>query len=118
MKKAYLIYHRDSSDYEAETIPLMVCESKKLAEDVVAEICVFGASLGRLLFDEYYDENGEPTSDESWEARCESNKMELESANWPYFYKPQSDDFEDDHDNRPHKRFKSENLKIQELPLV
>lgn len=56
--KAYLIYHHDSYDYDSQTIPLMVCESKERAEDVVAEICVFGASLGRRLFDEYRDENG------------------------------------------------------------
>lgn len=118
MKKAYIIYHRDSSDYETETIPLMVCESKERAEDVIAEICIFGQSLGRRLFDEYLDENGENVSDEVYWARIESNRMELETANWPYFYKPQSDDFEDDYSNRPHKRFKSENLKIQELPLV
>lgn len=118
MKKAYLIYHYDSYDYDSETVPLMVCESKERAEDVVSEICVFGASLGRRLFNEYRDENGETTSDEAYEARLESNRMEFQNANWPYSYEHHYDDFEDDYGNPLHKRFKSENLKIQELPLI
>lgn len=118
MKTAYLIFHLDSYDYDSQTFPLMVCGSKERAEDVVSEICIFGQKLGRRLFDEYRDENGETTSNEVYEARCESNRMELEASNWPYSYEYRYDDFEDDYSNRPHKRFKSENLKIQELPLL
>jgi hypothetical protein len=117
MKKSYLIYH-DDGEYDSQLSPRIICESKERAEDVVAEICAFGANLGRRLFDEFRDENGEDVSDEVYWARVESNRMEFETANWPYFFKPHLDDFEDDYNNRPHKRFKSENLKIQELPLL
>lgn len=31
MKTAHLIYHHDSYDYDSQTIPLMICETKERA---------------------------------------------------------------------------------------
>lgn len=117
-EKAYLIYH-DSEEYESQLSPRIICLTRKRAEDIVAEICTFGQSLGRRLLNEFRNEDGEDVSDEVYCARVESNRIEMESAKWPHEWEANLySDFENDYSNRPHKRFKSENLKIEELPLV
>lgn len=118
MKIAYLIYH-DDGEYDSQISPRIICHTRERAEDIIAEICVFGQKLGRQLFDEFRDINGDDASDEIYRARNESNSLTWASEKWPHNWEATIySDFEDDCSNRPHKKFKSENLKIQELPLL
>jgi len=93
--------------------------TRERAEDIAAEIVLFGNSLAKELVDEHYDKDGKLVSDESYWARVEHNRLVWEAANWPYSWEAcQTSDFEPCRNNRPFLRFKSEFVKIVELPIV
>lgn len=117
MGKAYLIYH-DSGEYESQIEPRIICKTRERAEKVVAAINKYGQKIARQLIDEFKDENSDPVSDAVWAEIEESNKKVLAAAKFPHSWEFSIFDFEVDWKNRPKKRFKSENIKIQELPLV